>query len=79
LQALQLGLQYEIMPHRFVLWRWNIGNTFDQWQIRFDRRRFITGAALTLGAPTIIGPVELTIMGGSRHSLLANFNIGYKF
>ncbi len=79
LQALQLGLQYEIMPHRFVLWRWNIGNTFDQWQVRYNRRRFITGAGLTLGAPTIIGPVELTIMGGSRHSLLANFNIGYKF
>jgi len=79
LQALQLGLQYEIMPHRFVLWRWNIGNTFDQWRIRFNRRRFVTGAAITLGAPTIIGPVEFTIMGGSRHSLLANLNIGYKF
>ena len=36
-------------------------------------------AGLTLGAPTIIGPVELTIMGGSRHGLLANLNIGYKF
>ena len=79
LQALQLGLQYEIMPHRFMLWRWNIGNTFEQWQIRYNRRRFITGAGLTLGTPTIIGPVELTIMSGSRHSLLANFNIGYKF
>lgn len=79
LQALQLGLQYEIMPHRFVLWRWNIGNTFEQWQVRYNRRRFITGAALTLGTLTIIGPVELTLMGGSRHSLLANFNIGYKF
>ena len=79
LQALQLGLQYEIMPNRFVLWRWNIGNTFEQWQLRVKRRRFVTGVGLTLGAPTIIGPVELTIMGGSRHSLLANFNIGYKF
>lgn len=79
LQALQLGLQYEIMPHRFMLWRWNIGNTFEQWQVRYNRRRFITGAGLTLGTPTIIGPVELTIMRGSRHSLLANFNIGYKF
>jgi NTE family protein len=79
LQALQFGMQYEMMPHRFVLWRWSIGNTFDQWQVRFDRRRFVTGAGLTLGAPTIIGPVEITLMGGSRHSLLANFNIGYKF
>jgi len=32
-----------------------------------------------MGAPTIIGPVEITLMGGSRHRLLANFNIGYKF
>ncbi|MGH7451369.1 MAG: patatin-like phospholipase family protein, partial [bacterium] len=55
LQALQLGLQYEILPHRFVLWRWNIGNTFDKWQLRFNRQRFVTGTGLTVGAPTLIG------------------------
>ncbi|MCG3119379.1 MAG: Outer membrane protein assembly factor BamA [bacterium] len=79
LQALQLGLQYEIAPRRFMLWRWNLGNTFDKWQLRFNRRRFVTGAGLTLGAPTLIGPLELTLMTGSRHRILANFNIGYKF
>ncbi len=79
LQALQLGLQYEILPHRFVLWRWNIGNTFDKWQVRFNRQRFVTGTGLTVGAPTLIGPIELTVMGGSRHRLLAHLNIGYKF
>jgi NTE family protein len=79
LQALQIGLQYEAMPHRFLLWRWNLGNTFEKWQLRFNRRRFVTGAGLTFGAPTLIGPVELTIMSGSRHGFLANLNIGYKF
>jgi NTE family protein len=79
LQALQLGLQYEILPHRFVIWRWNIGNTFDKWQVRFDRQRFVTGTGLTVGAPTLIGPIELTVMGGSRHRLLGHLNIGYKF
>ncbi len=79
LQAMQLGLQYEILPHRFVLWRWNIGNTFDKWQVRFNRQRFVTGTALTVGAPTLIGPIELTVMGGSQHRLLAHLNIGYKF
>lgn len=79
LQALQLGLQYEIIPHRFVIWRWNIGNTFDNWQVRFNRQRFVTGTGLTVGAPTLIGPIELTVMGGSRHRLLGHLNIGYKF
>jgi NTE family protein len=79
LQALQIGLQYEAMPHRFLLWRWNLGNTFEKWQIRFNRRRFVTGAGLTCGAPTLIGPVELTVMSGSRRGFLANLNIGYKF
>lgn len=79
LQALLIGLQYEVAPRRFMLWRWNFGNTFDKWQLRFNRRRFITGAGLTLGAPTLIGPLEFTIMTGSRHRVLANLNIGYKF
>lgn len=79
LQALLIGLQYEVAPRRFMLWRWNFGNTFDQWQLRFNRRRFVTGAGLTLGAPTLIGPLEFTVMTGSRHRVLANLNIGYKF
>ncbi|MDZ7313859.1 MAG: patatin-like phospholipase family protein [candidate division KSB1 bacterium] len=78
-QALQLGLQYEILPRRFMLLRWNIGNTFDQWRVKFNRQRFVTGAGLTVGAPTLIGPIELTVMGGSRHRFLAHLNIGYKF
>jgi outer membrane protein assembly factor BamA len=78
-QALQVGLQYEFLPHRFLLLRWNLGNTFETWQLRINRRRFVTGAGLTFGAPTLIGPVEFTVMSGSRHDFLANLNVGYKF
>lgn len=79
LQALQLGLQYEIIPHRFVIWRWNAGNTFAKWPTRFNRQQYVTGAGLTLGAQTLIGPVELTVMHGSQHRFLGHLNIGYKF
>lgn len=78
-QALQLGMQYEIMPHRYLILRWNAGNTFNRWQLRLDKRRFVTGAGLTLGFPTVIGPIELTAMSSSQHNFLTHLTIGYKF
>lgn len=78
-QALQLGVQYEIMPHRYLILRWNAGNTLNRWQLQFDKRRFATGTGLTLGAPSVIGPIELTMMSSSRHNFLTHLTIGYKF
>jgi NTE family protein len=79
LQALQLGLQYEIFSKRFIQLRWNMGNTSDQWKNPFIRNHAVTGFGLTAGIATPIGPIELTLMSGSRHRFLAYFNLGYKF
>ncbi len=79
IQAVQAGVQFEIMPKRFLQLRWNYGNTSDQWKNLFIHRRAITGIGATLGAITPIGPIELTLMGGSWHRLLLYFNLGYKF
>ena len=79
LQALQLGLQYEIFSKRFIQFRWNMGNTSDQWKNILIRNRAITGFGITAGIATPIGPIELTLMSGNRHRFLAYFNLGYKF
>lgn len=79
LQVLQLGLQYEVASKRFVQLRGNIGNTSDEWKNLFIRNRAITGVGATVGAATPIGPIELTLMGGSWHRFLLYFNLGYKF
>ena len=79
LQAFQLGLQYEAASKQFLQMRWNIGNTSDVWKNLFIRNRAITGIGATAGVATPIGPIELTLMGGSWHRFLAYFNLGYKF
>lgn len=79
LQALQLGGQYEFMTNRYLSVRWNIGGVTPVWEWNLNRRRFHTGAGLMVGAPTILGPIELTIMRSSRHPFLAHLNIGYRF
>ncbi|MDZ7266663.1 MAG: patatin-like phospholipase family protein [candidate division KSB1 bacterium] len=78
-QALQLGGQYEFMTNRFLSVRWNIGGVTPVWEWNFKRRRFLTGAGLSVGTPTVLGPIELTLMSSNRHPLLAHLNIGYKF
>ncbi len=79
LQAMQLGLQYELAAKQFIQLNWNIGNTSDQWQNMFIRHRAITGIGATAGVATPIGPIELILMGGSWHKFQVYFNLGYHF
>jgi len=79
IQALQLGFQYQVFSKRYLLFRWNMGNTSDKWKNLFIRNRAINGYGITAGAATPIGPLELTVMGSSQHRLLVYFNLGYKF
>lgn len=78
-QALQLGFQYQFLSKRYLLFRWNMGNTSDKWRNLFIQNRAINGYGITAGAATPIGPLELTVMGSSQHRLLFYFNLGYKF
>lgn len=78
-QFVQLGLQYEIFSRIFVQLRMNAGNTFAEWNKQITKSRFESGIGITLGALTPLGPLELTLMGGSRHAFLSHFNLGFKF
>ncbi|MCB0303825.1 MAG: patatin-like phospholipase family protein [Calditrichaeota bacterium] len=78
-QFLQLGFQYEFLKNKYAQLRWNAGNTFAEWQLDLKQNRFITGWGLTVGARTLLGPVEFTLMSGNRRVFLSHLNIGYKF
>ena len=78
-QFAQLGLQAEVFPKAFVIVRANAGNTFEAWRLDFSPNRFKAGLGLTLGADTVIGPVEWSLMRGSGHDFLSHLNIGFKF
>lgn len=78
-QFLQLGIQFEILSNKYILFRWNAGNTFDVWKIDFENNVYLTGSGFTLGTNTFLGPLEFSIMRSSRHNTLTHLNLGYKF
>lgn len=78
-QFFQMGLQYELLSRIFLQLRVNAGNRFDSQRLDFSSERFLYGVGLTVGAATPVGPVEFTIMSGSRHGLLTFLNMGYQF
>ncbi len=78
-QFLMLGAQLEVTKHGFVQLRANAGNTFDAWEVDFSSSRFESGLGLTAGAATPLGPVSLSAMTGSRHDLLFQLDLGFRF
>lgn len=75
-----------------IAWQWNfykslystlhvdygyMNDTYDTW---FDPNSFVMGCGLSLGADTVIGPVEISLMGSNINSSLVGFiNFGYWF
>lgn len=73
-----------------MAWQWNfykrlystvscdfgyINNAYDDW---FDDASFVCGAGLTLGIDTVVGPIEVSIMGSNVNSRPVGFiNVGY--
>ena len=79
LQFAQLGAQYEIGSQVVLQLMANAGNTFDEWELDFSEDRFETGAGITVGVYTPLGPIQLTGMYGSADQYLGYLNIGMKF
>ena len=75
-----------------VAWQWNfykifystvnfdfgyMSNIYEDW---FNSTSFVAGAGLTLGADTVIGPIELSLMGSNMNSTPVGFiNVGFWF
>ena len=54
-----------------------MNDVYDLW---FDDNSFVAGAGLTLGANSMLGPIEVSIMGSNINSLPVGFiNVGFWF
>ena len=54
-----------------------MNDTYETW---FEPNNFVAGAGLTLGANTVIGPIELSLMGSNINSSAVGFiNVGFWF
>lgn len=77
LQMISGGLQFEPLYHRFINIDYYAGRFMDEWSFSTDN--VVHGASLSVGALTILGPVELILSSSTENTFLAEFQIGYKF
>jgi len=77
-QVLRMGLQWEVRQDRFLTLMANGGGAGRTWGAISDDSRF--GWALGAGAPTMVGPIALTVSGGSGpgHTRVS-FSLGRQF
>lgn len=77
LQMLSAGFQFEPLYHRFINIDYYAGRFLDEWSISTDN--IVHGVSLSVGALTILGPVELIMSSSTENNFLAEIQIGYKF
>ncbi len=77
--SLHLTAQYEILPDVLLSALTSVGRADDAGEIRITDQRYSAGFGLTASVLTLLGPVEFTLMTGSKHHLLAYVNIGADF
>ena len=71
-------LQYNIKGNHYLLWRNNIGQSFDKLEQIYDMSELIFGTGLTYGYASPVGPIEATLMISNNTWKPALFiNIGY--
>ncbi len=90
-----LGFVDKIVDHIAIgkfAWQWNfykifystvhcdfgyMSDVYDKW---FDSNSYVMGAGLTLGANTVVGPVEVSLMASNINSSAVGFvNVGFWF
>jgi NTE family protein len=72
-QALGLGVQVALPRGLFVGARWNAARVAENWTWAPTTGDVDGGGGITVGADTLLGPVELTLMG---QSLRGPFAVG---
>lgn len=77
LQMISAGFQFEPLYHRFINVDYYAGRFMDEWSVSTDD--IVHGASLSVGALTILGPVELILSSSTENTFLAELQIGYKF
>ena len=78
-QLVKLGVQWEVSRGKFVQAIWNVGNTFEEPELKFGQGRYIHGGGINLGMDTLLGPIEFAMMTSQTHNFLTYFSFGYRF
>lgn len=77
LQMISAGFQFEPLYHRFINIDYYAGRFMEEWTFSTDN--IVHGASLSVGALTILGPVEIILSSSTKNTFLAELQIGYKF
>lgn len=78
-QMAQGGVNYWLGETVMVGVQGNVASASDSEGIDFARTQYEWGAGVTGGALTLLGPVQLTLMTGSKNSFLVYASFGYDF
>jgi outer membrane translocation and assembly module TamA len=78
-QMLALGVRYEAFKDGFLQLQLNAGNVFNDATISVADRQYKTGAGVTFGYLSPIGPLEFSVMRGPLGKYLTYVNIGFDF
>lgn len=78
--ALQSQLQYKLSKNIYLTGGMDLAHLADQWTFNIDRERLEYGYSLSVGATSIIGPIELSL---STPNFTGNYalkiDVGYRF
>ncbi|REL38218.1 hypothetical protein DYD21_06315 [Rhodohalobacter sp. SW132] len=77
IQMASAGIQMEPIYHRFINFDFYIGRFPDEWDLATTD--IVQGASISVGALTILGPVQVILSTSTENSFLAEFQIGYQF
>lgn len=77
LQMVSAGFQFEPLYHRFINIDYYTGRFMNEWSFSTDD--IVHGASITLGALTILGPIQMIVSSSTENSFLAELQIGYQF
>jgi len=79
LHLASLNLQYEFAYHKFLTLTASVGNGLDHWNLNVSNNSYRTGLGISLGALTILGPLEINMSTSKAHHFLLEFQFGYQF
>jgi NTE family protein len=78
-QFASAGAQFQVSDAAVVLLQVNAGDVFEEWNLHLSGRRYKTGAGLTLGWLTPLGPIALTGSYGSYRDFMTHLSVGMRF
>ena len=79
LQMASIGVQAEPFYHRFIGVDFYAGRFLESWDTDFLNLEPEYGAAITIGALTVMGPIKAILSSGTNNSFNVEIQVGYQF